>query len=334
MFGNGQKIVGVDIGFESIKLVGVQRSGKNVKVLGFNNLPLQSAIIDSDHIKDKQKIAELIQKGLNEAKPHGFSPRYCITVMPEFLVFSKTIQLPKMSEAELKVAALNQASQYIPVPLANVNVDSQILITHPDEPLVDILVVATPKSLVQEYIDLFKIIGLEILAIDTKALAATRAIVAPADKGGMLILEIGTVNSRLSIVDNRQVRFVSTIGVGGDQIIQKINGETQNREEFLTAKYKVGLAEDADPNIVIEKIAEDITKAIRYHQTRDYKASRISEIRICGSGSLIPHICPAIEKQVNIKTVVASFAPGDQPKGLDGRYAVALGLAMYRGEDD
>ncbi len=332
MFSLGHKVIGIDIGFESIKIVGVEQAGKSAKVIGFNQIPISEPIIESDHIKDKQKIAGLIDQAIKEAKPSSLKARSCVTVMPEFLVFSKTIQLPKMPEEELKTAALNQASQYIPVAIADVNVDSQVLITHPDEPLVDVLVVATPKTLVDEYLEMFKLINLNILAIETKALAAARATIKPEDKGGILILEIGTESSRLSIVDNRQVRFVSTINVGGDQIIQKISGEVKDRQEFLAAKYKIGLPKEAVPNIVIDKIAEDIIKAIRYHQTRDYKAGKISEIRVCGSGSLIPNICPAIEKRIGIKSVIAQFAVSNSPKGLDGRYAVALGLAMYKEE--
>lgn len=327
----GQTIVGVDIGFESIKLVGIHRSGNDVKVLGYNNIPLESPIIEADHIKDKEKISQLIKKGMNEAKPHGFSPKFCATVMPEFLVFSKTIQLPKMADEDLKAAALNQATQYIPVAPTDVNIDSQVLIAHPDEPLVDVLVVATPKSLVSEYLEMFKMINIEILAIETKAIAAARAIVAPSDKEGLIILEIGTVNSRVSIIDNRQVRFVSTINIGGDQIIQQITGKLDDQKAFLKAKYEVGIKNNADEaKLVIEKIADDLTKAIRYHQARDYKAARIAEIRLCGSGSLIPGLPQAIEEQIKIKTVLAKYSQLKIPKELDQRYAVALGLGLFK----
>jgi len=331
LLGLYKKIVGIDIGLESIKIVCVEQRGRNNNVIGFNNLPLDGPIIESDHIKDKNKIAALIKKGFSEAKPHSINAKLGTAVMPEFLVFSKTIQLPKMKEEELKSAALNQASQYIPVSIDDVNIDSQPLIIHPDEPIVDMLVVATPKALVNEYLEMFKLVGLNMLAFETKALSVVRSVILPTDKSGILILEIGTVSSRISIVDSRQIRFVSTINAGGDQIIHQACGETATREEFLSAKYKVGLSTNPEAtNMVIDKIVEDIVKAVRYHQNRDYKASHVSEIRLCGSGALIPGITSVLESKIKIKTVLAQFPIKSQIKDLDQRYATALGLAMYR----
>jgi type IV pilus assembly protein PilM len=328
-------VTGVDIGFESIKIVGVEHSGSRHRVSGFIDIPISGPIIESDHIKDKNKIAELIKKGLSEAKPHSLHAKNIVTVMPEFLVFSKTLQLPKMDEAEIKIAALNQAQQYIPVSINDVNIDSQILITHPDEPLVDVLVVATPKALVDEYVETFKLNNMEILAIETKPIASARAVILPTDTGGILILEVGTVNCRVSIVDNKQVRFVSTINLGSDQIIQPLAAPGCSRDEFLKAKYQIGLkGENAGLSGALEKVCSDMTQAIRYHQNRDYKASRIEKIKLCGRGSLIPGLPEAIEKQIKIKTELAEFNLIKVPEGLDQRYSVALGLAMHEAEDD
>lgn len=333
MFGLSRKIAGIDIGFESIKIVGVKQSGQNNHVFGFNNVPLNRSIIESDHIADKNQIAELIKKGLSEAKPESVKVKGIVTVMPEYLVFSKTLQLPKMEEADLKNAALSHAQQYIPVSLNDVNIDSQTLIIHPDEPLVDVLVVATPKALVKEYQEIFKLVGVEILAIETKALAIARSIIAPTDTGGIILLEIGTTTSRVSLIDNLKTRFVSTTNIGSDQIIKPLISSTASADDLETAKYKTGLSDDLGPAATpIAKIIEDLTQAIRYHQNRDYKASRIVEIRICGRGAMIPGIAAAIEKQIKIKTVIGNFNLKNVPAGLDQRYAVALGLAMYKGD--
>lgn len=331
MFGLSKQIVGLDIGFESIKVVCVEKSGKNRKVVGFNEIPLPEPIIESDHIKDKSKIAELIKKGFAASQPQAIKARFGVADIPEFLVFSKTIQLPKMEESELKAAALNQASQYIPVAISDVNIDSQVLIAHPDEPVVDVLVVATPKALINEYLEMFKLVGLEMLAFETKALAAVRSIVAPTDTAGILILEIGTVTSRISIVDNRSIRFVSTINTGGDQIIRQLVSDVNNRQEFLEVKYKTGLKIKNDSaEMIVDKIVEDLVKAIRYHQNRDYKAARIAEIRVCGSGALIPNICQTIQEKIKIKTVPGAYVLPNLPKGFDQRYVIALGLALYK----
>lgn len=333
MFRFSRLITGIDIGFESIKIVAVEHSAKRRRVVGFIDIAVPSQIIESDHIKDKNKIAELIKKGLADAKPRSIKANQIVTVMPEFLVFSKTLQLPQMDESELKAAALNQAQQYIPVAVSDVNLDSQVLITHPDEPLVDVLVVATPKALVDEYLEMFKIINLDLLAIETKPIAAARAIISTTDNGGILIIEIGTVNSRISIVDNKQIRFVSTVNLGGDQIIQPLAPAGCSREDFLKAKYQTGFKDNSEAAAgVIAKIGQDLTQAIRYHQNRDYKASRIVEIRLCGQGALIPGIAAVIEKEVKIKTTLSTYILPKVPEGLDQRYAVALGLAMYQGD--
>lgn len=325
-----RSLVGIDIGFESIKIVAVKHRRKNPEVVGYVEIPLSGPIIESDHIKDKQAIADQIKKGLKSAIPHSISTRLATTVMPEFLVFSKTLQLPKVeNEKEMKMATLSQASKYIPVSMTDVNIDSEILITHPDEPVTDVLIAATPKALVDDYIDMFNMAGLSIVAIETKTIAASRAVVPPNSNLGLLILEIGTVSSRISIVDKGKIRFVLTINTGGDQVIRQIADSGLSKQDFLKHKYQQGIKDQistAQP--IIQKIVDDLVKAIRYHQTRDYKASRISKILLCGSGGLIPGMAKAIEDLIKIEVEAARFYLNKIPTGLDQRYSVALGLAL------
>lgn len=330
MFSEG--ICGLDIGFESIKAVATRSSGGRFVVTGYHETPLDKPIIESDKISDKDKVAQLIRSTLSSALPHSIRTNRVTTVMPEFLVFSKTIQLPKMdNEKELKSAAISQMSQFLPIPLSDLNIDAQVLTSNAKQSLIDVLVAATPKAVVAEYVELFRLAGLEIVAVETKAIAATRAVVAKSDLGGLIILEIGTVNSRLAIVDRQIVRFVATINVGGNQLIRHLIQASTTQKDFLKAKYQTGIkGQEALVESELEKIRDGLVSAIRYHQSRDYEANRISEIRVCGSGALIPGICPAIQKQINIKTNPAKYFIINPPTGLDQRYTVALGLALIK----
>jgi len=324
-------IAGIDISYESIKAVCVEHRGRKKRVTGMVEIPLSAPIIESDHIKDKEGIAELIKKGLSQAKPHPIKAKFAVIEIPDFLVFSKTLQLPKMREDELKTAALNQAAQYIPVSLVDVNVDSQILIAHPDEPVVDVLVLATPKALVEEYLQVFNLVGLEIMSIETKALATSRAVAPSKNHQGDLILEIGSTGSRITIAEEGNVRFVLTTNIGGDQIIQSMLPEPLDHDHFIEAKYKQGLSINPEAGrVVVGKISEEIIKAIRYHQTRDYRASQITKIQLCGSSALIPELAVEIQKQVNIRTELAKFSVDHLPEGFSQKYTVSLGLALYK----
>lgn len=317
-----ENVLGLDIGFETLKLVELERNKKDVFLVGSIEIPLKDRILLKDKFKDKTGTANLIKEACRKAKPYPIKARRIVSALPETFVFSKTIQMPKMSEEEYKNAVPIEAAQYLPIPVEEVYIDYQILIVHPDEPLVDILVVASPKKLVDDYVEMTKIAGLELAALETKPIAVGRAVAASSVINGTIIAEIGTELTRISIWDNNSIRLISSVSTGKNQIIESmglIQGATNDEPNADKADQNVCLA--------ISNISNEIINAIKYHQNRDYNPKPITKLLLCGTGSAIPGVSEILSLQTKIEAEVVSPRLNGKDK-LGTNFITAYGLAL------
>jgi type IV pilus assembly protein PilM len=307
-------VFGLDIGFETIKLVELRKSKHSIKLVGAKEVRLTERILERDSFRNKAATANLIKEACRSALPGPIRAKKIITALPENFVFSKTIQMPKMSQQELEKSIIIEAAQYLPIPVEEAYLDFQTLIVHPDEPLADILLVAAPKKLVDDYVEMTGIAGLELSAIETKPIAVGRAVNASINLNGLVIIEIGTELSRISIWDNNEIRLISSVNTGKNQILEAV---TDPRQEILSEEGKK----------VVLNISNEVINAIKYHKNRDYKPNPIETILTSGSGANIHGINQFIESEVKIKTDTV-LPRIDGKNNLGPEFITAYGLAL------
>ncbi|OQA04435.1 MAG: Competence protein A [bacterium ADurb.Bin400] len=309
-------IFGLDIGFETMKLVELRKENGKNRLLGASNYALTKRILEKDKFQDKAATAEMIKKACLAAKPNPITAKKIVSALPETFVFSKTIQMPKMSPKEYEQALPMEAAQYIPIPIEEMYLDHQVLMEHANEPLVDLLLVATPKQLVDDYVEVAQMAGCELVALETKPLAAGRALLSKKEPRGSLILEIGTVVSRISVWNRNNIMLTTTVSVGKNTILPTIKeGEDQL------------FGHSSSQQEVVEPIVEEVTNVIRYHQNRYYSPKPIERILLCGSGACFKGIDKYFEKSAGIKTNIAQLEVVTKDR-LDPEFVTSFGLAL------
>jgi type IV pilus assembly protein PilM len=192
------------------------------------------------------------------------------------------------------------------------------MIVHPDEPLVDILLVAAPKKLVDEYVEVTKMAGFELSALETKPIAVGRAVAASAPLKGAIIIEIGTEITRLSLWDNNNLRLSTSVPLGKNQI-----------EGSLSHEYNKSatISNSVTTSSLLASIPQEIVNSIKYHNSRDYHPTPIQNIYLCGSGAKISGIAEYIQKETNIGTQI--ILPNIKEKEKIGtEFITAFGLAL------
>ena len=320
-------VFGLDIGFETIKLCQLKKHGKSASIVGAADIQITERILDKDRIKNKAATANAIREACRKAKPHPITAKKIVSALPETFVFSKTIRLPKMNQEELKTSVPNEAAQYLPIPISEVYVDFQILITHPDEPLIDVLIAAAPKRLVDDYVEMAKMADMELVALETKPIAVGRALIPEKSKDGIAIVHIGTELSRISIWDRGKISLVTTAPIGKNQILEYFISVNPSGDAS-----KIDLAEPIEESAgnPLTQVIDAITEAIRYHQNRGYEPSKISQIDICGSAAVIKNIDSYIQKSTKIKSIIAQPAYF-LPEKISPDLVTAFGLALREG---
>lgn len=318
-------VFGLDIGYETLNLCEISRHGGSVSIVGLCEYPLTERILEKDRIRDKAGAANMIKEARRKAKPHPIKAARIVSTLPETFVFSKTIQLPKMTDKELAVAIPNEAAQYLPIPINDVYVDYQILMDHPDEPKTDILVAAAPKKLVDDYVEMAKMAGLELAALETKPIAIGRAVIPDKSTEAFCIVNVGSEVSRISIWDKGEIRLATTAPLGKNNILETISSANPGIKKI--SDISINETNKSQLDGLFAELFDEIFEAIKYHQNRDYKPGPIKEIKLCGSAMQMTGVEKYISGAVKIKSVLA------KPKykvniDIGPQFITSIGLAL------
>src|SRR5438132_4486569 len=121
--GNGNNLVGVDIGSSSVKAVELQKKGGSLQLasLGYENL--QTDTIVDGQIMELNNVSNVISSIFNE---HKIKTLGVAAGVSGHSVIVKNIVVPPMSEEELHESFSWHAEEHIPFDIADVNLDYQI----------------------------------------------------------------------------------------------------------------------------------------------------------------------------------------------------------------
>jgi type IV pilus assembly protein PilM len=301
ILGIKKPIFGLDIGYQTMKVVEVKGKGKGTRILGVAEVPIPANSLGKEGVKEPQKIAQIIKEAVKTSKPHAISARIVSCALPESLVFTKSLSLPKMSVEDLNKNIPYQATEFFPIPAEETYMDWQIVGDNKDNKTVEVLVVAAPKALVNSLIETVKMAGYETMGMETKPVAVTRALIDPLDPGPYLICDIGAKTTGLTCYDQGSIKLTSTVAAGGDEI-------------------------QADFSNSLKTISSEIIHLIKYYQNRVGQAQVFRKIILAGGGANIDKVNTTIEGLTKIKTEI-SF-PRINSKTYDPKFAAAIGLAM------
>lgn len=226
--------IGIDIGSKTIKAVEISfEGGKNVlKTAGIIGVAADGL----DHIQDEKEygtFAESIKKLFKDAK---FTSHDVSIALPESQVFTRPIKLPLLTDQEVASAIKWQAEESIPIPIKETIVQHIILEkrenTTPPEVLV--LLVAAPRILVEKYVKVAGLAGLNVVGVETELMALTRAVGPPNQTA--VIVDFGARSTDIAISKNSQLVFSRTIPTAGEAftraVAQALGMETGQAEEY------------------------------------------------------------------------------------------------------
>lgn len=367
LFNKNLSYLGVDIGSAGVKVVELKNEGGRPRLItyGFAQEPVD--IIHNSSGQMQSKVAGLLNRILSQSKT---TTKKVIAALPSFSVFSSIISLPPMKQKEMAQAVYWQAKKFVPLALEEMTLDWKLLetdvapINHenthstssgqaktqkhenaeksPTSPKKDlkVLIAAAPKKLVMRYVNIFKQVDLELISLETENFALERSLVG-GDKTPVMIVDIGTISSDITVVENGIPLLSRSVDSGGraitQTIMQSMQVDEKRAEQF---KRDIGFS-STNGNLpqIIEKSITPIINEIKY--CFDLYASQqsrqgIEKIVLTGGSAFLPNITEYLSKLLNIKVFIGDpwarvIYPVELKSVLDGlapRFAVAVGLAM------
>lgn len=338
-------LFGFDIGHGSIKVAQLRFIGKDVMLDGYGSIFFDAGAIKDGEIVNYEVVAEAAHKLFTENITGSISTSAAAVSLPVSHSFNRVIRLPKMEDKDVLDAVRLEAEQYIPVALDELYIDYQLI--NVDAENHDYLVAAAPKRVVDSYMNLFGILGLEAAVMEPSILSVTR-IVRNSELSDLptLVIDCGSTTTDLIIYNNMAVQVTGTIKFGGDTITRGLM-ESLNLTELQanTIKSKYGLdaskkqQEIADAlEVPLRSFTTEIRKIVRYYEDRGGdERGKVEQIIILGGGANLPGLSTFLTNALRIPTRLCSIwqrisFDGLQPPNLldTSMYATAAGLAFIK----
>jgi type IV pilus assembly protein PilM len=330
--------IGLDIGASSIKLAELVPFGKN-------RWKLATAVTGSSPAggitANQNNLSSISQMVVKLFKDSGAKSRKVVISLPEDQVSSHIVEMPMMSDEEVKQALQWQVEQYIPIP-AEKAVWSYQVIEKTNAGGIEILLVAAAKTLVGMYEKVMEEAGLEVVAIETELMASARSVV-PADYPLSLVVDIGAKSTDLGIVKSGTLVYSRMIPTAGEAFTRAIEAglgmdtaqaeEYKNTYGFATDKLEGKLMGVMKP--VLNVISNEIKKTIDFYVSK-HPGDGIKVVTLTGGVAILPDIAQYLSGIIGSEVVIANpfvrvILDPVQSKNLSGSgpfYGVAIGLAM------
>ena len=169
LFGKKDHLVGLDIGSRTIKVAEIVENKKGRSIRRFGMTDIAPGLIEDGSINDPETVAESIRQLF---KSYNIKEQNVALSIGGYSVIVKKISVQTMEEEKLQESIHFEAEQYIPFDISDVNLDFQILgpnETNPNQ--MNVFLVAAKKEMVNDYINLVNLAGLNPCIIDVEAFA-------------------------------------------------------------------------------------------------------------------------------------------------------------------
>lgn len=304
--------IGIDIGHDHLKVVGIRRLLGRARLIGANAVPIPTGTVTRTGLDHRAELLSALRLALRTARPHPLPGGRVTSALPAGSSLTKLLELPAMNAAELDRSIPLEASQAFPVPTEDLVIDWSIIrpASHPawlaDRRTVtpsanpapppptgtDVLLIAAPKSLVLAMTDLFTELGLELAALEIKPFANVRATAPAHEPGTTLVVDIGAADSSLVVTTDGQIRHVTTIAFGANAIAKPtVSPKESGKRSRTKTTDKLGSPPALDllaPQLA--PLAEEITHVAKFAEQRLRGGERIRRVRLCGGGATIARL--------------------------------------------
>lgn len=310
------QLVGLDIGSHSIKLVEIDDSKKGTILKNFGIIGLPHDAIVEGTIKEMEVVATAIKdlfKNLNVKNKN------VATSISGFSVIVKKISITKREESELDSSIQEEAEQYIPFDITDVNLDYEILsIPEAEETteegdnkpsdLMDVMLVAAKKDIIEDYESLIHLAGLNPVVMDVDAFALQNAFeMSTGDTSGCYaIINVGAEELGINAIKDGISMFTRDSSYGGfqitDAIMSKFDVTYEEAEKIKLGGTKIdkekGALEEIFTTMVSGWVQE--TKRALDFLSSTYPDEKIEKILISGGAYRIPGFLKYLEMETDI----------------------------------
>jgi type IV pilus assembly protein PilM len=307
-------LIGLDITTSSVKLIELQRSGRDFLVESYAAEPTPPSSINEKAIVDAEAVGEAIRRAV---KRSGTKSKEVAIAISGDAAITKVIQMPRsLSDADMEGQVELQADQYIPFPMEEVSFDFEIVgESRRDPDMLDVLLVATRTENVDQRNAAVEAAGLKARVVDVEAFAVENACHllthqmtdAGADRY-VAIVDFGASTTTFSVLQDLKVIYTRDFAFGGQQLTEEImRTYGLSMEDAGRAKKEGGLPSNYQPEVLdafMDDMSQQVSRSLQFFLASGSGREQPDQILICGGCANIPGVADVIGSHVGIATEI------------------------------
>jgi type IV pilus assembly protein PilM len=223
--------VGLDIGTDHIRLAQLKPSGSTFQLARYGVVGIPMGSVVEGEIVDADAVGLAVRDVMRAT---GVRPGSTVAVgVSNQKVVVRLIDLPYMEQAELAGAIQYQAQDYIPIPVEEAILDFQIIgdyMTSADEHMMEVLLVAAQRDMVDQMVRSVDKSGLKLREIDVTSFAIVRGLmgvasgVLPDEAEGeaTAIIQMSAGITNIVVVEKGVPRFTRVSSLASNDLTQAV----------------------------------------------------------------------------------------------------------------
>jgi type IV pilus assembly protein PilM len=312
-FFEDRPLFGLDIGHNTIRVMQLDLTHKMPRLKGYGSVAFDpAAIVDGVIVKPEivsRAALHLFRKGL----VGDISTNRVAVSLPANHAFTRAVRLPKIGPEDIAEAVQAEAEQYIPGHADNLYLDYMTL--REDDEGIEVFIVAMSKAIIDSYMMLMHLLGLEAVLFDTSIGASARLFAHDSQSTvPSLLVDFGTGSTEITVF-NHGIVVLGTVSFGGDDITKSISRKLGiTPQEALVLKSRYGLSSSLVQKQVaaavepsLDLLIKEIRRTIRYYEQRYVKEPPIGQIVAMGGGANMPGLTDYLTDRLRLPT--RSFDP-------------------------
>lgn len=327
-------LVGLDIGSSSFKMAYID--GSTVQLVSAR---LPENMVDKGRIVAPQAMAEFIKATKQE---HKITAKGAALVLPATLSFFRHINIPAMTQAQLKLNLPYEFRDYISGEADDYFYDYAVEGSQLDEEgrpqSFDLLAAAVLKSTIAEYRGILRKAGIKLELVLPREMAYAgllRSYIAlnpTAVDQEFCIVDIGTHHTSIDIYKG-PTYVASKIAECGCGDIDAVIADVREVDQFVAGTYRETNYEDIlslpECEAVYADIAVEVLRVINFYNFNN-PSNTLNDLYYCGVGSVIEPLIEAIIESTSMEThQIKDLFPPEIAEAPDlSTCALAMAMAM------
>ncbi|ACD95356.1 type IV pilus biogenesis protein PilM [Trichlorobacter lovleyi] len=345
LFKKKKDLVGIDIGSSSVKLVQLWQTRDGYQLLNAAIMPLPPEAIVDNSLMDTAAVVDAVK---NLVASLGIKSKDVACSISGNAVIIRKIILPVMTSEELEDQISWEAEQYIPFDIKDVHIDFQILGQDSIDPSkIQVLLVASKKDIINDYVALFNDAGLSLNVMDVDSFAVQNAFELNTEVSDEVraLVNVGAGVMNINVVKAETSLFTRDVQMGGNQYTEEIQKQLGVSAQEAETMKMLAVEQQGGPladviGRVNDSLAQEIRRSVDFYNSTASGEERITRVSMCGGCSKMAGLKEAVAAKLGMD--VELLNPFERikygEKDFDPEYlqeiaplmAVGVGLAIRR----